>query len=96
MRYEDSNVEIEDTASPHKTSRKKKDHDDPEVSFLELLKLNKPDWYLVLVGVIGSAITGCLFPLMSVIFGSVLRVSPSPFRSPRILYFHFNYNDFIQ
>lgn len=45
------------------------------VSFKELLKLNVPDWPLVLIGVILSAIIGCLFPLMAVLFSEVLRVS---------------------
>ena len=45
------------------------------VSFKELLKLNRPDWPLVLVGVILSSFIGCLFPLMAVLFGEVLRVS---------------------
>ncbi len=54
-----------------------------EMSFLELLALNKPDWPLVVIGVIMSAIVGVLFPLMAVLFSEVLRVSgqcstPSP------------------
>ena len=47
----------------------------PKVSFLQLLKLNRPDWLLVLIGVIGSAIIGCLFPLMAILFSEVLNVS---------------------
>ena len=55
-----------------------------EVSFLELLALNKPDWYLVVLGVILSAVVGVLFPLMAVLFSEVLRVSQftSPYSSP--------------
>ncbi len=54
-----------------------------EVSFRELLALNKPDWPLIVIGVIMSAIVGVLFPLMAVLFSEVLRVSgqcstPSP------------------
>ena len=44
------------------------------VSFAQLLKLNKPDWYLVLIGVVFSAAIGCLFPLMATFFGDVLGV----------------------
>ena len=47
----------------------------PKVSFLELLKLNIPDWPLVLTGVIGSAIMGALFPLLAILFGGLLAVS---------------------
>ena len=49
----------------------------PKVPFRELLKLNKPDWYLVLLGIICSAIIGCLFPLMAILFSAVLEVCPS-------------------
>lgn len=44
------------------------------VSFAQLLKLNKPDWYLVLVGILLSTAMGCLFPLMATFFGDVLGV----------------------
>ena len=44
------------------------------VSFVQLLKLNKPDWYLVLIGMVFSTAMGCLFPLMATFFGDVLRV----------------------
>ena len=47
----------------------------PEVSFSQLLKLNKPDWVLVLIGVLFSALIGCLFPIVSLLFSEVLRVS---------------------
>ena len=46
----------------------------PSISYLQLLKLNKPDWFLVLVGVLFSAVIGCLFPLISLLFSEVLRV----------------------
>ena len=55
--------------------RKQKEKESlPPVSFLELLKLNIPDWYLVLIGIVCSALFGCLFPLMSILFSEVLRV----------------------
>ena len=44
------------------------------VSFAQLLKLNKPDWHLVLIGIVFSAAMGCLFPLMATFFGDVLGV----------------------
>ena len=55
----------------HRTKKEKL----PKVSFRELLKLNKPDWLFVLIGVICSAMIGCLFPLMAILFSDVLRVS---------------------
>ena len=43
--------------------------------FIELVKLNQPDWLFVLVGVVCSALIGCLFPLIAVPFSEVVRVS---------------------
>lgn len=47
--------------------------------FLELLKLNKPDWIFVLLGVMFSVLIGCLFPVMAVPFGEVFRVGTMTF-----------------
>lgn len=41
----------------------------------EFAKLNQPDWMFILVGVVCSALIGCLFPLISVPFSEVLRVN---------------------
>ena len=51
-------------------SQKQKD-----IPFIKLLKLNLPDWPLVLTGVLMSAVIGALFPLMSILFSEMLRVS---------------------
>ena len=49
---------------------------DPLVSitFKELLKLNLPDWYLVVTGIIATGMLGVLFPLMSILFSGILEV----------------------
>ena len=47
----------------------------PDLSFLELLKLNIPDWHLLILGIIGSALVGALFPSLSIIFSEALDVS---------------------
>lgn len=44
------------------------------VSFAQLFKLNKPDWYIVLIGIVFSAAMGCMFPVMAIFFGDVLGV----------------------
>ena len=46
-----------------------------KTSFVELLKLNRPDWYLVLIGVLCSAVIGCIFPVIAIPFSEVLKVS---------------------
>ena len=59
-----------------KTSMLDRKHENvPDVSYLQLLKLNKPDWILVVIGVFFSAVIGCLFPVISILFSEVLRVS---------------------
>jgi len=55
--------------------KKKKTEDVPQISFLELLKLNIPDWPLVVLGVIGSAIIGVLFPMLAILFSGIIAVS---------------------
>ena len=44
---------------------------------IEMLKLNKPDWLVVLVGVIFSSLLGSLFPIMAVLLSEVFRVRMS-------------------
>ena len=51
------------------------DEDLPKVSFWELLKLNKEDWYLLLIGIVMSALVGSAFPLVSLLFSETVRVS---------------------
>ena len=60
--------------------RSRKDSADDEIEeldqikFRELLALNLPDWYLVLLGVICAGLLGALFPLMAIIFSGFLEV----------------------
>ena len=46
-----------------------------QIKFHELLALNLPDWYLVLLGVICAALLGALFPLKAIILSGFLVVS---------------------
>ena len=45
-----------------------------QTKFLDLLTLNLPDWYLVLLGVICEAIYGALFPFIAVLVSGVFEV----------------------
>ena len=45
-----------------------------EVTFKELLLLNKPDWYLVILGIVASSALGALFPMMAILFSGLLNV----------------------
>ena len=46
-----------------------------EVKFKELLKLNKPDWYLVVPGVIFTGIQGAMYVVLAVLFSEIINVS---------------------
>ncbi|CAI2165412.1 8429_t:CDS:2 [Funneliformis geosporum] len=50
-------------------TRKKKDTKTP---FSRLFNLNKPEWVLITIGVISSAIDGTIFPIFATIFSSLL------------------------
>lgn len=56
--------------------RKKEEEDEdlPSVPWLELIKLNLPDWYLVIPGVLAAGSIGALFPCLAVIFSGALAV----------------------
>ena len=54
--------------------KRKKADDLPKLSFLDLLKMNQPDWPFVVVGVACSGLIGALFPFMSILFSEALRV----------------------
>ena len=45
-----------------------------QVKFMDLLRLNAPDWFLVITGILMSGLVGCLFPLMSIFFSEMLEV----------------------
>ena len=57
-------------------TRKSKDAEEvPSVPYKKLLKLNIPDWPLVVVGIISSGLIGAFLPTIAIIFSEVLRVS---------------------
>ena len=66
------------TKNLNKMRGKKNDEDDkllPPVPVKELIKLNLPDWHLVLVGVIAAGLVGALFPSLAVVLTGALGVS---------------------
>ena len=73
MRFDPSSAQ---TGNGRKKSEGEVSDEDPlvQVTFRELLRLNKPDWYLVVVGVVSSGLIGALFPVMSILFSNVLEV----------------------
>ena len=54
------------------------DKDVPKVSFFRIIKYNAKEWWLILLGTIGSAINGSINPLFAVLFGEILEVFVNP------------------
>lgn len=54
------------------------DKDIPEVSFLRVIRLNAKEWWLILLGVLGSAVNGSINPLFAVLFREILVVFVDP------------------
>lgn len=48
-----------------------------QVKFKDLLKLNAPDWPLVTVGILASALVGATYPSVSLFFSEMLKVHAS-------------------
>ena len=56
----------------------KADEDIPDVSFFRIIRYNAKEWWLIILGVIGAAINGSIFPLFAVFFGEILGVFGDP------------------
>ncbi len=54
------------------------DKDLPEVSILRVIRLNAPEWWMILLGVIASALSGAVFPVFGLVFGEILLVFSLP------------------
>ena len=50
----------------------------PSVSLLRLISLNAKEWWLIILGVLGSVVNGSIFPLFAIIFGEILAVFSRP------------------
>ena len=54
------------------------DKDIPPVSLGKVIKVNAPEWWLIIIGVLAAMINGSVFPVYSILFGEVLRVFQMP------------------
>ena len=43
-----------------------------------MMKANAKEWWIIVLGVLGSFVLGSIFPLFAVIFGQLLTVFSSP------------------
>ena len=66
-------MSVKNTKNEEKT--KKPDEEEcPEVSMATVLKLNSPEWVLIVIGMIGSLVAGAAAPLNSILFVEFLTV----------------------
>ncbi|CAI8032913.1 ATP-dependent translocase ABCB1 [Geodia barretti] len=54
------------------------DKDTPKVSILRVMKLNAREWWIILIGVVGAAVNGCIWPAFAFLFGEILEVFALP------------------
>ena len=68
-------------ATKRQTSIKKEEEEEediPEVSMFRVIRHNAKEWWMILLGSIGSAINGSINPLFAVLFGEIFQVFSNP------------------
>ena len=63
------------------SSKKKQeewDKDIPVVPLHRVLRLNAKEWWIIILGLIGAAVGGSIWPIFSIFFGEVLIVFERP------------------
>jgi hypothetical protein len=51
------------------------DEEPPQVSMWTILQKNMPEWPYILMGSVGSIVTGFAMPIFGVLFGDIIGVS---------------------
>ena len=54
------------------------DKDIPQVSLWRVMKMNAKEWWIIILGLLGAAVNGSIFPMFSILFGEVLAVFALP------------------
>ncbi|XP_068902276.1 multidrug resistance protein 2-like [Tenebrio molitor] len=71
-------AKVSETAMIENTSEQNLDKDVQEStggsSIISILKVNKPEWFYILVGCIASVITGSALPVYGLVFGDIIGV----------------------
>ena len=71
-----STAEGKEVAKRQTSAAKEEEEDEniPEVSMLRVIRINAKEWWMILLGAIGSAINGSINPLFAVLFGEIFQV----------------------
>ena len=75
---EGKEVTKQQSSTAKKEEDEEADKDIPEVSIFRVLRINAKEWWMILLGSIGSAINGSINPLFAVLFGQVFEVFFNP------------------
>ena len=43
-----------------------------------MIELNAPEWYIIIIGMLGAAVNGCIWPAFALLFGEILDVFALP------------------
>ena len=60
---------------------KEEEEEEMVVPLGRILRLNSKEWWLLVLGVLGSIVSGCVFPLYAILFGELLMVFLMPVES---------------
>lgn len=60
------------------TQQEEWDKNIPEVSLFRVLALNAKEWWMIGLGLLGSIVTGSIYPLFAIVFGYILEVFTLP------------------
>ena len=64
--------------------------EDANISSFEILKMNAPEWYLILIGTLASIVTGSVQLVFAIVISEIIGVSIL-FAIEMIVTFHFVY-----
>ncbi|XP_052275142.1 ATP-dependent translocase ABCB1-like isoform X2 [Dreissena polymorpha] len=66
--------QVSKTTEEKKVDQKVEEETAPKSSFFSMLRMNKQEWPLILVGCINAAINGCTMPVFSIFFSEMINV----------------------
>ena len=72
----DSQVDFKRQSS--KKKQEEWDKEIPEVALHRVLRLNAKEWWIIILGLLGAAVGGSIWPIFSIFFGEILAIFALP------------------
>lgn len=57
-----------------------------DISMIEILKLNRPEWHLILIGSIAATVSGVIQPAFAILMSEIVGVCSSCFQTANQLF----------